>query len=101
MCYLTALIYPVVSAAAAAVVVAVAAVVVVAAVDVLKVICWTVDEGQDDVVVVDVVNQNVVVVCQNAVECQDACRDEACCWNVHLFALFLLFYAEVVAVEQV
>ena len=47
MCYLTALIYPVVSAAAAAVVVAVAAVVVVvvAAVDVLKVICWTVDEG--------------------------------------------------------
>ena len=104
MCYLTALIYPVVSAAAAAVVVAVAAVVVVvvAAVDVLRVICWTVDEGQDDVVVVvDVVNQNVVVVCQNAVECQDACRDEACCWNVHLFALFLLFYAEVVAVEQV
>jgi len=47
MCYLTALIYPVVSAAAAAVVVAVAAVVVVvvAAVDVLRVICWTVDEG--------------------------------------------------------
>ena len=47
-----------VSAAAAAVVVAVAAavvVVVVAAVDVLKVICWTVDEGYDDVVV-DVVN---------------------------------------------
>ena len=92
MCYLTALIYPGVAAAA---------VVVVAAVDVLEVICWTVDEGQDDVVVVDVVNQNVVVVCQNAVECQDACRDEACCWNVHLFALFLLFYAEVVAVEQV
>ena len=92
MCYLTALIYPGVAAAA---------VVVVVAVDVLEVICWTVDEGQDDVVVVDVVNQNVVVVCQNAVECQDACRDEACCWNVHLFALFLLFYAEVVAVEQV
>ena len=47
-----------VSAAAAAAVVAVAAavvVVVVAAVDVLKVICWTVDEGYDDVVV-DVVN---------------------------------------------
>ena len=44
--------------AAAAVVVAVAAavvVVVVAAVDVLKVICWTVDEGYDDVVV-DVLN---------------------------------------------
>ena len=36
MCYLTALIYPGVAAAA---------VVVVAAVDVLEVICWTVDEG--------------------------------------------------------